>query len=61
MTVELINQTTWANIYGVYDKAGKPIGTVEAVLAGREAGSYFAYTLSGRYTKRDIMRFYRER
>lgn len=59
MTVELINQTTWANIYGIYDTAGRPIGTVEITLAGRNAGTY-AYSLCGKYNKRDIMRFYKE-
>ena len=59
MKVELINAPDYANIYGIYDKTGKPIGTVETRLAGRDIGTY-AYTLSGRYTKRDIMRFYKE-
>ena len=59
MKVELINATNTANIYGVYDKTGKPIGTVEITLAGRNAGTH-AYSLSGKYNKRDIMRFYKE-
>jgi len=57
MKIELINQTNYANIYGVYEKSGKPIGTVEVRLAGRDVGTY-CYSLSGKYTKRDIRKFY---
>lgn len=59
MTVELINQTHYANIYGVYDASGKPIGTVERRIAGRDVGTY-CYSLSGKYTKRDIRKIYNE-
>lgn len=59
MTVELINRTDYANIYGVYNGDGKPIGTVEQRLAGRDVGTYF-YSLSGKYTKRDIRKFFKE-
>ena len=59
MTVELINMTDYANIYGIYDETGKPIGTIENRLAGRDVGTY-AYSLSGKYTKRDIKGFWRE-
>lgn len=57
MKVELINQTNYANIYGIYETSGKPIGTVEVRLAGRDVGTYF-YSLVGKYNKRDIRRFY---
>lgn len=59
MTVERINMTDYANIYGVYDESGKPIGTVEVVLAGRNVGT-FCYSLCGKYSKRDIRKFYSE-
>jgi hypothetical protein len=57
MKVELINQTNYANIYGIYEKNGKLIGTVEVRLAGRDVGTY-CYSLCGKYNKRDIRRFY---
>jgi hypothetical protein len=57
MKVELINQTNYANIYGIYEKSGKLIGTVEVRLAGRDVGTY-CYSLCGKYNKRDIRRFY---
>lgn len=57
MKVELINQTNYANIYGIYETNGKPIGTVEVILAGRDVGTY-CYSLVGKYNKRDIRRFY---
>ena len=57
MKVELINQTNYANIYGIYETSGKPIGTVEVRLAGRDVGTY-CYSLCGKYNKRDIRRFY---
>lgn len=41
MTIELINQTDYANIYGLYTDAGKPIGTKEVRLAGRDCGTYY--------------------
>ena len=59
MNIELINQTHTANIYGVYDETGKPIGTIEIKLTGPGAGMH-AYTLSGKYTRNDIKRFYRQ-
>lgn len=59
-TIELINQTDYANIYGIYDKSGHPIGTIEVRIAGRDVGTY-AYTMTYKYTKRDIMRFWKER
>lgn len=57
--VELINQTHTANIYGVYDKAGRPIGTIEIKLTGLDAGMH-VYTLSGKHTRNDIKRIYKE-
>lgn len=59
MKVELINKTNYANIYGIYEGSGRPIGTIECKLAGRDAGTY-AYSLTGKYNKRDIKRFYNE-
>lgn len=57
MTVERINATDYANIYGVYEDSGKPIGTAEVRIAGRDVGIYF-YTLSGKYTRKDIERIF---
>lgn len=59
MKVERINMTDYANIYGVYDNDGKPIGTVEQRLAGRDVGTY-CYSLTGKYTKRDIRKYFNE-
>lgn len=47
MTVERINCTDYANIYGVYDNDGKPIGTVEVKIAGWEAGKNLLLCLDG--------------
>lgn len=58
MKVEQINATDYANIYGVYNESGQPIGTVEVKLAGREAGKVFCYSLTGKYNKRDIRKFW---
>lgn len=59
MKVELINRTNYANIYGVYDETGKPIGTAEIVLAGRNAGTYY-YSLTGKHTKNDIRKIFNQ-
>lgn len=59
MKVELINMTQFANIYGVYDQTGKPIGQVNVILAGRDCGTQ-VYTLSGKYNRRDIRKFFNE-
>jgi hypothetical protein len=58
MTVELINQTNNANIYGIYEKDGSPAGTVENILTGPNCG-YHAYTIS-RHTRAEIMAAYKE-
>lgn len=58
-SVELINQTDYANIYGVYDEFGKAIGTVEERLAGIDVGTH-CYSLKRRYTKNDIRKFFKE-
>ena len=59
MKKELINATDYANIYGLYDDDGKPIGTMEVRLAGRDVGTY-CYSLTGKYNKRDIRRLFKE-
>jgi hypothetical protein len=59
MTVELINQTHYAIIYGVKDENGRTVGTVEERLAGRDVGTY-SYVWAAGYGKRDIRRYYTE-
>ena len=59
MIKELINQTHYADIYGLYTPAGAPIGTMEVVLAGRNTGTYY-YTLSGKYTRSQIKKLFKE-
>lgn len=59
MTKELINQTNYANIWGLYDDSGKPIGSMEVRLAGRDVGTYY-YSLVVKYNKRDIRRMFKE-
>ena len=52
-TVARINETSYANIYGVKDSTGRIIGTIEERLAGRDVGTYFTAWAAG-YGKRDI-------
>ena len=52
-TVARINETNYANIYGVKDSTGRIVGTVEDRLAGRDVGTYFTAWAAG-YGKRDI-------
>ena len=59
MKVKLLNQTNYADIYGIIDDAEKVVGTIENRLAGRDCGTYAA-TWSGKYTKRDIRNFYNQ-
>ena len=59
MIKELINQTNYANIYGLYTPAGDPIGTMEVVIAGRNVGTYY-YSLSGKYTRAQIKKLFKE-
>lgn len=56
MTVKLVNMTNTANIYGVYENDNR-IGTIEIKLVGPYCGTY-ARTCSGRYTNRDIKKFF---
>ena len=59
MTVERINATNYANIYGVKDDTGRIVGTIEERLAGRDCGTYATVWAVG-YTKRDIRKAFRE-
>lgn len=59
MVKEKINSTDYANIYGLYTDAGQVIGTMEVKLAGRNAGTYY-YTLSGRYTRKQIQALFKQ-
>ena len=54
-----INETQYANIYGLYDDDGKLIGTMEVRLAGRDVGTY-CYSNTGKYNKRDIRRLFKQ-
>jgi mevalonate pyrophosphate decarboxylase len=58
MTVKLLNQTNYANIYGLIDENGKTIGTKEIILAGRNAGTY--YDSWSAHTKRQIKKMFKE-
>lgn len=59
MIRELLNATDYANIYGLYDEGGAPIGEIEQILAGRYCGTYY-YSLTSRYSRRDIKRLFSE-
>ena len=56
MKVELIGQTHTANIYGVYEDSLKPVGTVQCTLCG--TCQTIAYSLTNKYTRRQILSFY---
>lgn len=58
MTVELINSTNYANIYGLYDSMGKPIGTKEVILSGRYAGTNY-YSLTSK-TNAEIKKLFQQ-
>lgn len=59
MILELANATNYANIYSIKEN-GATVGTIEIILAGANAGHSRACTWSGKYTKCDIRRFYKE-
>lgn len=59
MTVEKINSTNYANIYGLYDASGKVIGTMEVTIAGRWAGERNYYTLTGKYSRAQVKQMFR--
>ena len=61
MKIEQINATQYANIYGIYTDAGKVAGTVEVVIAGREAGKTFFYSWTNQFTRNDIKKAWRKR
>lgn len=56
MKVELINQTNYANIYGLYDNNGKAIGTKEVILAGKDVGIYY-YSLTSK-TRTEVKKMF---
>ena len=58
MTKERINETTYANIYGLYTDSGSIIGTMETVLAGRNVGTYY-YSLTPKYTRNQIKAYFK--
>ena len=58
MIVKLLNQTNYANIYGLVDENGKTIGTKEVILAGRNAGTYYGSWSA--YTKKQIKKMFQE-
>lgn len=57
MKIEHINSTDYANIYCLYDNDGKPIGTKEVRLAGRDVGTYY-YSLTSK-TRKQIRQLFR--
>lgn len=59
MKVEQINATDYANIYGIYEDNGKPVGTAEVKIAGWEAGKVYCYSLCGKYSKADIRKIFK--
>lgn len=59
MVTKLVNQTNYANIYHVCEDDGKVVGTVEQRLAGRDCGIH-CRTWSGKYTNKDIRRYWNE-
>lgn len=56
MTIEQINQTDYANIYCLYDRNGKPMGTKEVRLAGRNVETHF-YSLTSK-TRKEVKRLF---
>lgn len=56
MKIEHINGTNNANIYCLYDNTGKPIGTKEVTLSGRDAGTHY-YSLTSK-TRSDVKRLF---
>lgn len=59
MKLELLNQTDYADIFGIRDGNGKLIGTVERRLAGCDVKTYCT-SLSADYTKRDVFYWFNE-
>lgn len=57
MNVEMINQTNYANIYCLYDENGKPIGTKEVILAGKDVGIYY-YSLTSK-TRKEVEKLFK--
>lgn len=60
MKVERINGTDYAEIYGIYENNGKPVGTAELKIAGWEAGKLFVYRLTNKYTTAQLRKIFRE-
>jgi len=58
MTIELINKTNYANIYCLYDKSGKPIGTKEERLAGSDTRTHY-YSLTSK-TRNEVKALFRQ-
>ena len=57
MKIEKINSTNNANIYCLYDETGKPIGTKEVILSGRDAGTHF-YSLTSK-TRAEVKKLFK--
>lgn len=57
MKIEMINQTNYANIYCLYDDNGKPIGTKEVVLAGKDVGEHY-YSLTSK-SRADVKKLFK--
>lgn len=59
MYKELVNATDYANLYGLYDASGAPVGMMEKRLGGCDMGTYY-YSLTAKYSRSDIRRLFRE-
>ena len=60
MIIKLSGMSDTANIYGIYDEAGKRHATIECILIGPHAGNYIT-RFTKKYTRREIWKAYKER
>jgi len=60
MKIERLNGTDYAEMYGIYEDNGTPVGSAEVKIAGWECGKIFVYPLTNRYTVKDLRRIFKE-
>ena len=58
MTIQKINSTNYANIYGLYTDGGHPVGTKEVTIAGRNVGTVY-YSL-GSMTRSQVKKLFKQ-